>query len=256
MKHAKDETHLLEVLSKVKPISYPDFDSIELFLALQLRRTFNLGTRSYDAVTRVSRRLVEHMTQKSKMHTECLSRTHEILFGSIEGELEKAVIQEKTVTADMVRNIVDNEMGHNIILRTREQKKLELNPSGLNITEKKLAHGQITLENIDYLLDCKHNAWEYFIEGIDKENPDTIDKYNHSRMIVRGESLEAHDKTVSEEPYGQIMLEEIRSRLRRKKMLGLEDNDSEYVLLLGIVGILTEECEIWWSKKFEIGEDL
>lgn len=255
MKYANDEMHLLKVLCKVKPISYPDFDSIELCLALQVRTIFNLGTRSYDAVTRVARRLVEYMAMKSKMHTECLFRTHEILFDGSTGQLEKAVIEEKTVTANLVKEIISNEIGQKIVLRTRDQTRLKPSQSNLHTTEKKLAHGLITLQNIDYLLDCKHNAWEFFIEGLDKEDPDTIDRYDHLRMIVLGECIEAHDNTYSEDKaFGQEMLKEIRNRLRGKRVPGLNDIDSEYVLLLGITGILTEECEIWWSKEFEIEE--
>ena len=49
------------------------------------------------------------------------------------------------------------------------------------------------------------------------------------------------------------MLIELRTKLRSK----LKENitfDCQYIHLLGVAGILTEECKIWWSEKFKIDD--
>lgn len=55
------------------------------------------------------------------------------------------------------------------------------------------------------------------------------------------------------EPYGPAMLIEVQDRLKR-----ISENEpvrvhrQSYDLLVGVAGLLTSECKVWWSEHFEL----
>lgn len=58
-----------------------------------------------------------------------------------------------------------------------------------------------------------------------------------------------------EEPYGQIMLDELQKELAKGAVPVPGNLSPDLDLLLGCAYDLTDGCHIWWSDKFEIGVD-
>jgi hypothetical protein len=55
------------------------------------------------------------------------------------------------------------------------------------------------------------------------------------------------------EPYGPTMLIDVQNRL--KKISELDPSRvhyQSYDLLVGVAGLLTSECKVWWSEIFEV----
>lgn len=74
--------------------------------------------------------------------------------------------------------------------------------------------------------------------------------------IVQGECDEALlAAKYASGPTGELMLLDLHKRLRN-----IADNDPAYVLnerydtLIGIASLLTSECKVWWSEKFDINQ--
>lgn len=69
-----------------------------------------------------------------------------------------------------------------------------------------------------------------------------------------GETTEAHLRARRQPtPYGPAMLIDVQDRLRRVA----EDRPAAvghhgYDCLVGMVGLLTSDCRVWWSARFPI----
>jgi len=70
--------------------------------------------------------------------------------------------------------------------------------------------------------------------------------------MVLGECDEAHLRARQQaSPYGPSMLIEVQDRLRK---LARDRSDRvgqhNYECLIGVAGLLTSECRVWWSQRF------
>ncbi len=55
-------------------------------------------------------------------------------------------------------------------------------------------------------------------------------------------------------PYGPVMLIDVQDRLKRiSETEPTRVHQQSYDLLVGVAGLLTSECKVWWSEIFELG---
>ena len=88
-----------------------------------------------------------------------------------------------------------------------------------------------------------------------KLGPDESDAlYNQVRLIVQTECQESYDENFKlDKEFGIEMLKDVRKRIRdrvsqeKDKFKGLS-----YEHVMGVASILTEECTVWWSEKFDL----
>ena len=76
-------------------------------------------------------------------------------------------------------------------------------------------------------------------------------------QVVLGECREAHLRArQASMPYGPAMMIDVQDRLRR---IAREETaligDHTYECLIGMAGLLTRECVVWWSPRFPIEGD-
>jgi hypothetical protein len=58
----------------------------------------------------------------------------------------------------------------------------------------------------------------------------------------------------TENPYGPVMLIDVQDRLKRiSETEPTRVHQQSYDLLVGVAGLLTSECKVWWSEIFELG---
>ncbi|MBZ0231424.1 MAG: DUF4297 domain-containing protein [Deltaproteobacteria bacterium] len=88
---------------------------------------------------------------------------------------------------------------------------------------------------------------------------DAIDKVmDQIESVVKGECDEAKlaASLTSPEGYGPLMLTDVHARLRR---LAREEPElvayQTSLCLIGVAGLLTDECRVWWSDPFPIEDD-
>lgn len=123
--------------------------------------------------------------------------------------------------------------------------------------ELKLIAGGISVGEVSHLKDLKYSAEYLLQEWLHQYGPIEADKrYQHLRVLVQeacNTSVFASRKSGTLD--GEEMLAGLRGQLRARTL-----QQSEQVLglgleqLLGIAGILTEDCKVWWSEEFPIGE--
>jgi len=74
--------------------------------------------------------------------------------------------------------------------------------------------------------------------------------------VVKAECDAAHLRAAQgEKPFGQRMLIDVQDRLQRvAKDEPAKVGRQPYEALIGMAGILTESCPVWWSEKFNLEE--
>ncbi len=76
------------------------------------------------------------------------------------------------------------------------------------------------------------------------------------RIMVKAECDLAHlEASKDAEPFGAEMLRKVTSTFKKisKEDVG-KAFGQPYEVLMGTAGILTEDCEVWWSAKFDLGK--
>lgn len=89
--------------------------------------------------------------------------------------------------------------------------------------------------------------------------PDTFDQLLlQLEGVVEGECAEAEliaqqTRITLSDIYGPVMMADVYQRLRdiAKNQPKLVHNQP-YEMLVGVAGLLTEKCTVWWSNKFQL----
>ncbi len=83
--------------------------------------------------------------------------------------------------------------------------------------------------------------------------PESVDDYlNQLVSVVKGECDEAyHHASMSGKVIGPQMLDDVYVRLKDKANSTITF-DEPYETLIGIAGLLTGECKVWWSEVFNL----
>lgn len=122
-----------------------------------------------------------------------------------------------------------------------------------HILDRKLAAGGLT-EEAGYLR-ARERAAEYsLLEDVERRPEDYPGLLRQIEQIVLGETAEAHLRARQQPaPYGPAMLIDVQDRLRRVA----DDRPAtvghhRYDCLIGMVGLLTSDCRVWWSARFPI----
>lgn len=129
-----------------------------------------------------------------------------------------------------------------------------------DIMRRKMTLGGISAISIVNMQNQKFSAEGKATELIHKYDydPDKAEKvYDQIKQIVLNLCAESYDlASIGPEPnqlFGTNMLIEVRKRIKARYD---EDQSSffgfKYEHLLGIAGVLTEECTVWWSKKIDL----
>jgi hypothetical protein len=131
-------------------------------------------------------------------------------------------------------------------------------PRTAKVLEQKLARGGVE-SLIDYMKSREQAAEYHFLEEQAKDAGTAARQLRQVEEAVHGECLESFMALQnSGSPFGQAMFNDISTRLRnletrRKDLLG----GAPYELLMGTAALLTSDCRVWWSDRFQLsGGDL
>jgi hypothetical protein len=122
-----------------------------------------------------------------------------------------------------------------------------------DVIEQKLAAAGLE-DEIDYLRERARAAEYNLLEDIVRRPEAYPDLLRQIEQRVHGELSEAHlHARQGPTPYGPTMLMDVQNRLRHLA----EDRPAEvgyhgYECLIGVAGLLTDECRVWWGPRFPI----
>lgn len=133
-----------------------------------------------------------------------------------------------------------------------ELVKLGSAQSNLDRLRKKLTRARLASQ-FDTMQRRALSAEQHLME-LTYRIDNSSDLLNHILGVVKGVCDDSLLRCESEtEPFGQKMLQDVTQQLNMR----VSEFDSEKVginadCLLGVAGLLTGECEVWWGKQFDL----
>ena len=123
----------------------------------------------------------------------------------------------------------------------------------LSKLKKKMIRGELTFQ-IETMEHRSLSAEQRLME-IAIRKPDNIEEILIQLVsVVKGECDEAyHHASLSGKVIGPLMLDDLFMRLKKKANTELVYKEP-YETLIGIAGLLTGECKVWWSEIFDLEE--
>lgn len=126
---------------------------------------------------------------------------------------------------------------------------------GLSIFEKKVANGGL-IEHFETMKRRTISAERHLLE-LAASKPEKIDEIrNQLECFVQGACDDAKLKQDGRAlPYGTSMLRDVQEKLQK----AVDDTpgmvcNQPFDFLVGVAGLLTEGCKVWWGPKFPLDE--
>ena len=113
-------------------------------------------------------------------------------------------------------------------------------------------------EEVQYMRDRERAAEYHLLEDIARRPGQYPELLTQLEQMVLGECVEAHLRArQSSSPYGSAMMIDMQDRLRRLAFERPEMiRNHTYECLMGVAGLLTSDCRVWWSPRFVLPEGL
>jgi hypothetical protein len=255
---ACDTNFVLSVLKKVETQNWTDMDRYEATLAKAIANETGNDNQSFDVLNKAADSLISAMLRQSSLPHESPKTAYFAMLENPSLKETESVIGEKRITKEIVQKIITTSLRPATAMKTLKTIDISNLPKGMQIMELKMAKGGISAHNIDNAKDLRYSAETLLAEWMHKYGSEEEEsRYQSLSVIVRNECQEAHDMAAKENSvFGTDMLIEARKRLRSRHQeeIRYQCSDCAYEHLLGIAGILTEECKIWWSEEFQIPE--
>src|SRR5216683_3829258 len=253
-----DVAIVVSALQKVKLIVTPGLDDVKSRLREQLAQISEFRGRRYDELKTSSEALRNLIFDASSLSGANLIPEYLALCsGSPLAVRNQHVIQSKRITSSIVSETLKRGLSSPTLLRTRQLVPIEELPIGMKTMEIKMAAGGLSVSEIDHLKDLKFSAEHLLQEWLYRYGNQSQLYYEHLRVVVRDECLAAQQASRQAQGlYGNNMLADLRERLQRRAATRAAEIPECYKEhLLGMAGILTEDCTVWWSAEFNLPDE-
>lgn len=248
---------IVQTLSRVRLIQPADMKNIDASVRETLASVGNNGELTYHVLQRMANVLVSMLLTASALSNTSPIRHYIQMLDDPAQANANYVITEKRITKEKVQEALFSAINIEPLYYSANRVPIHGCPPGFRLLERKMTEGGISAENIANARDQKVSAEILFQEWRHKYGPEKANKlYQSVKVVVGNECQEAFDSVFSEtQPFGTAML-----RVARHNLRSLYSNEPDqihglrYTHLLGVMGILTEECRLWWSGKFDIRE--
>ncbi len=250
-----DQDLLKSTLKKIKLINGPSYESIDSDLSsLHL---FNLKYCKHLKLRTIHKIRDELIYNVSKASSLIIETVEKHLFNIIMDSPNNPVINSKKITVKEFESMIENSNNENDIFRYLPSNLMTLGNGGKNlpILNKKLKKGG--LENSLDSMERRALSAEYNLIEVSIKEPDRFKEIlNQLENVVVTEASDIKLINTDENVLNSSsMMKDFILRMR-----DISKNDPERVLnnnfdmLMGIAGLLTGECKIWWSEKFNLDE--
>ncbi len=247
---------VISVLAKLSV--HPKFANLEkahLNVIDELRQIDIAKGQTYGVLESISERLYTLISKASGL-SECGNDVSVYLKSeSSEDAKITSIIEGKRIGKIKLQELIQKEIENPVSLFLKDKPRIADMPRTEGKLVVKMDAGKISSDNVSLAKDHKYSAEAYLISWLHKQSSNSADKkYNQIRLAVKTECIEAYDdERTNDSEFGEAMLKNIRNRLRnRRREEPKTFFECDYEHLMGMVGILTEDCEVWWSEKFEI----
>ena len=251
-----DYEDVITTISKIRPRGdMPQFNDIEdkIFSKLCALGTYGTIPPRIIKLT-ISRLIMKHSEASSLAYNGEMD--YYVFAKDHEKEEIQIIIKSKAINKENIISIIDEVIENpEPIIKLKNPKSILTIPKTTGILEQKMDKGDINVDNVTLMKDNKFATENYMTKEYYKSNELSEEKYNQIRQIVLNECQASYDSFDKKSIFGLEMLNDVRNRLMERYKL---DKNCFFGCtpehLLGMAGILTEECKVWWSEKFEIKE--
>lgn len=120
---------------------------------------------------------------------------------------------------------------------------------------KKMLKGDLALQ-VETMERRSISAENRLIEIAHRKSDSFENLLNQLVSVVKGECDEAyHHASLNGGTFGPQMLDDVFGRLKKKAENPSMVYNEPYETLIGIAGLLTGECMVWWSEQFDIEDN-
>lgn len=250
-----DAETVFSTLKKFEIETGPGLDDVVTHLASLLSGYSELSDKSYPDLLELAKRLISKTAEASSLTYSSSEHDYFILSENPNLAANAEILEGKRITREKITTIIQDFTSEEAPLRTFDPLDISSFPKGTRKLEMKMSAGEISLSNINLVKDYKYSAEAMFQKMLYKNQPSKAKEvFDGLSLIVRTECQEAYDANhTNDESFGQNMLSDVRPRIRRRYEQDCQHRfNGTYEHLMGIAGILTEECVVWWSNSFEI----
>jgi hypothetical protein len=250
-----DAETVFSTLKKFEIETGPGLDDVVTHLASLLSGYSELSDKSYPDLLELAKRLISKTAEASSLTYSSSEHDYFILSENPNLAANAEILEGKRITREKITTIIQDFTSEEAPLRTFDPLDISYFPKGTRKLEIKMSAGEISLSNINLVKDYKYSAEAMFQKMLYKNQPSKAKEvFDGLSLIVRTECQEAYDANhINDESFGQNMLSDVRPRIRRRYEQDCQHRfNGTYEHLMGIAGILTEECVVWWSNSFEI----
>ena len=222
-----------------------------------LSQSSDLSGKSYPDLYELSKRLISKMAEASSLTYSSPEHDYFILSANPHLAANAEILEGKRITKEKIMTIIQDFIIEEAPLRTFDSLDISSFSKGTRNLEIKMMAGEISVSNINLVKDYKYSTEALFQKMLYKSQPAKAKElFDALSLIVRTECQEAYDENqTNTESFGQNMLMDVRKRIRLRHEQDCQHMfNGTYEHLMGVAGILTEECIVWWSDLFKIPE--
>ena len=255
--HGCAEAHVVSALCKLVTIGFgSDLERSYRDLHDVVAATGNLGSHSHATVSRVADNLVFQVYQASSLKSGGTTSDLYDLVRDFDSHRAALLLKGKAITAAHIQPQIDKwlaDSSENLLVSSGLVPK-DLPPPGFDILTEKLERGGLQATRVDLIKDFKASMESLYLRWRYKYSLDEANRrLDHVKMLARDDCVEAQIAAVSDGAYAPAMYSVLRQRLAAR----VAKNEHPFFgateeHLVGVAGILTEECLVWWSEQFEL----
>ncbi|KQO18042.1 dsDNA nuclease domain-containing protein [Paenibacillus sp. Leaf72] len=244
---------VLTTIKKIKTMVGPGLDDIDAkIINDHLGKVHQCNGASIEKLRVIHRRLCEKVYFASSRFLENgIYDYAELATGRINSVAEE--INAKRITKLAVDRIVQENFNKNLFLSSRSNAADITIAKSNQLLKRKMSSGFIDFEEIEIMDDLRTDAEDYFLtNSIKADNQqEYLREFQQIKKIVLNQSIEAKSRCKKEDsPYGAEMLHSVEDRLREVAINRTKDVfECPYEILKGLVGVLTNECKVAFSKE-------
>jgi hypothetical protein len=246
------------VISRIKlHPELPQFQDVEKQLAISIAEILNETYRTLAELTAAAKALVKLVADASSLGNMRTISRYFVFMEEPQDQAQAAIIQGKRICKDQVLKTINECFNAAVLLASGNHIAITDLPPGVSVLETKAAAGGLSVYEIDHLKSMKYSTevlLQKWLYKYDEHNANA--RYDHLRLLVTEDVFEAAAHTKKDAAlYGPSMLARLRANLKAsftQQSQTLSNMGVSYNHLLGIAGILTEDCTAWWSDQFDL----
>ncbi len=249
-----DRAKLFETCKRVQVVKGPALDGFETSIAHEHLPTLDgCSTLAPAELDGLRDELIQMVFNASSVAIDDPSKHWCCVLGN--DHINPRLKAKRLVARDAIQDVI---AGRTLVFRfapSSTSLKLGDGKRDLETLAKKLLKGGL-VNQLDSMQSRTLSAEQHLLTLVAQDADDAGKIINQLKELVQGTCTDAEAvASANPEPWGMDMYRRVVTRLQN-----VADNQPDIVhrqpheCLMGVAGLLTEDCKVWWSPKFDVKE--